>query len=194
VDRVPAQPRRVDPAAAEIAQEPENDKDDDEQLDYSQVSTSVADWLTPPHPLLSTPPHPAHHDAAPRSRLAPPDPDIADNLGTIALFSRQYPEALAQYARARRLSKDNPRYQDETARALLQAGRTAQAAVWAQRALQLDNTFWYAHYVLALVNSQQGSKSQAKAEAQQALIWMRNYYPQPPASQINQLRALVQAG
>lgn len=126
--------------------------------------------------------------------LAPLDPDTANNLGNVLLQANSFQAALAQYARARALSKDNPRYFDQTAWALMRSGKPLEAAAWARRALKLDDTFWYAHYMLALVDDQQGAKAEARAEAEQALIWMRNYWPQPAAVQVNQLRALAQAG
>jgi len=126
--------------------------------------------------------------------LAPLDPDAANNLGNLLVEAGSVKEALAQYARAEGLSKENPRYLDQTAFALMRTGHVAEAAAWARRALQLDTTFWYSHYVLSLVAHQQGAHGNARSEAALALYWMHNYYPAPAQEQVAHLRALQQAG
>jgi len=91
VDRVPAHARCADAASAEIAQEPENDKDDDEQLDYSQVSTSFAEWVSTADAVRATPKKLEKHAALARYLSALPDSDlqIAARLFAGAPFPRR---------------------------------------------------------------------------------------------------------
>jgi tetratricopeptide (TPR) repeat protein len=126
--------------------------------------------------------------------LAPLDPDAYANLGNLDLQSGEIDRALAEFREAERLSPQNPRYIDQEALAQLQAGRTAQAMSAARTALDLDNTFWYSHYAAALVQHSAGSYQDARQEAALALYWMRNYWPQPPATQVAQLRTLARSG
>ena len=91
VDRVPAHARCADAASAEIPQEPENDKDDDEQLDYSQVSTSFAEWVSTADAVRATPKKLEKHAALARYLSALPDSDlqIAARLFAGAPFPRR---------------------------------------------------------------------------------------------------------
>jgi ATP-dependent DNA ligase I len=91
VDRVPAHTWSADAASAEIAQEPENDEDDDEQLDYSQVSTSFAAWVTTADAVRATPKKLEKHAALARYLSALPDSDlqIAARLFAGAPFPRR---------------------------------------------------------------------------------------------------------
>jgi len=91
VDPVPAQQRGADAASAEIAEEPENDKDDDDQLDKSQVSTSFADWVSTADAVRATPKKLEKHAALARYLGALDDSDlqIAARLFAGAPFPRR---------------------------------------------------------------------------------------------------------
>ena len=91
MDRVPAQQRGADAASAEIAEEPENDKDDDDQLDKSQVSTSFADWVSTADAVRATPKKLEKHAALARYLGALDDSDlqIAARLFAGAPFPRR---------------------------------------------------------------------------------------------------------
>jgi tetratricopeptide (TPR) repeat protein len=126
--------------------------------------------------------------------LSPLDPDTDANLGNLYLQSGEVERAMVAFQAAERLSPQNPRYVDQEALAELQAGQLSRAMSTARTALALDDTFWYSHYTTALVQHSAGSYQDARQEAALALYWMRNYWPQPPATQVAQLRTLARTG
>jgi len=91
VDPIPAQRRSADPASAEIAEEPENDKDDDDQLDKAHVSTSFAAWVSTADAVRATPKKLEKHAALARylGTLDDSDLQIAARLFAGAPFPRR---------------------------------------------------------------------------------------------------------
>jgi DNA ligase-1 len=91
VDRVPAQRWGADAPSAEIAQEPENDEDDDDQRDEVQISTSFAAWVTTADAVRATPKKLEKHAALARylSALDDADLQIAARLFAGAPFPRR---------------------------------------------------------------------------------------------------------
>jgi DNA ligase-1 len=91
VDPVPTQGRGADAPSAEIAEEPENDQDDDDQLDKSQVSTSFAGWVTTADAVRATPKKLEKHAALARylGSLDDSDLQIAARLFAGAPFPRR---------------------------------------------------------------------------------------------------------
>lgn len=123
--------------------------------------------------------------------LSPLDPDAVANMGNLALQARDAAGALAAFQRAETLSHDNPRYFDDEALALMAAGNLNGAAIRVQHAYSLDTTFWYTYYIRGLVTTKQGVPDKARADAKLALYWLKNYWPPPPQSQIQQLRSMA---
>jgi len=123
--------------------------------------------------------------------LSPLDPDAVANMGNLALQASDTTGALAAFQRAERLSHDNPRYFDDEALALMAAGNLKGAAVRVQQAYSLDPTFWYTYYIRGLVATKQGVFVKARADAKLALYWLKNYWPPPPQSQVQQLRSMA---
>jgi Flp pilus assembly protein TadD len=126
--------------------------------------------------------------------LSPLDPDSYNNLGNLYLQWNRSKPALVEYRRAQALSHLNPRYLDQEALALLEGQHPRAARRKAESALALDRTFWYSYYTLAVINDRFGATQAVKQEATQGLYWVHNYWPPPPQSQIDQLRALQQNG
>jgi tetratricopeptide (TPR) repeat protein len=126
--------------------------------------------------------------------LSPLDPDAYENLGVVYRVWGRPQEALAEYRRAQQLTFNSPRYLDDEALAELDAQRPQVAARDARAALNLDTTFWLSHYALAKVDHQLGDHAAAKGEAGLALYWFHNYWPPPPASQIDELKSLQKNG
>jgi O-antigen ligase/tetratricopeptide (TPR) repeat protein len=126
--------------------------------------------------------------------LSPLDPDAYANLGNLDLEWNKPAAALAEFRRAETLSLRNPRYIDDEALAHLAQNRLTSARLTSGRALSLDGTFWYSHYTMALVDHSLGQHARSRREAAEALYWMRNYWPAPPNSQVQQLHALQQFG
>jgi hypothetical protein len=126
--------------------------------------------------------------------LSPLDPDTYGNLGNLYLEWNQVARGVEEYTHAEQLSPDNPRYIAQQALAELQAGHGTTARRRAQDALQLDTTFWLSHYAMAITDSRLGATGGAKREATLALYWMKNYWPQPPSSEVQQLRSLQKTG
>ncbi|HEX8917448.1 MAG TPA: O-antigen ligase family protein, partial [Chloroflexota bacterium] len=126
--------------------------------------------------------------------LSPLDPDTLSNLGNLYLAWNRPQLALGEYQQAELLSVNNPRYLDQEALTLLQEGKTRQAADLAKQALRLDTTFWFSYYAASLVDQKRGATQQARQEAQASLGWVHNYWPPPPDSQLQQMRAVLQAG
>ena len=126
--------------------------------------------------------------------LSPLDPDTYYNLGVVYHLWGKPDRALVEFGRAEQLSINNPRYLDWEALAYLDAKQTKGADQRARAALALDSTFWLSHYTLALVDHQVGNRPGAKQEAALSLYWVRNYWPPPPAQQLDQLRSLARFG
>jgi len=126
--------------------------------------------------------------------LSPLDPDTLSNLGNLYLAWNKPQLALPEYRQAEALSSRNPRYLDQEALTMLQAGQTRLAAQTARQALQLDTTFWYSYYAASLVDQKLGAHQRAREEAQTSLGWVHNYWPPPPTSQLDQMRSIVQTG
>jgi len=123
--------------------------------------------------------------------LSPLDPDAVANMGNLALQASDTAGALAAFQRAETLSHDNPRYFDDEALALMAAGNLNGAAIRVQHAYSLDPTFWYTYYTRGLVATKQGVPDKARADAKLALYWLKNYWPPPPQSQVQQLRSMA---
>jgi ATP-dependent DNA ligase I len=91
VDRVSAQRWGADAPSAEIAEEPQNDEDDDDQRDEVQISTSFAAWVTTADAVRATPKKLEKHAALARylSALDDADLQIAARLFAGAPFPRR---------------------------------------------------------------------------------------------------------
>jgi O-antigen ligase/Flp pilus assembly protein TadD len=125
---------------------------------------------------------------------APLDPTVYDALGTMNLQWKRPALALAAFRHAERLSLQNPKYLAEEAQALLAQGHGAAALQTARNAERLDHTYWYSHYVLALVYHGLKQPAQARREALLGLYWEPLAFPPPPQDQINRLRTLQRTG
>jgi ATP-dependent DNA ligase I len=82
---------RVEAASSEVAEEPENEQHDDEQLDESHVSASFADWVSTADAVRATAKKLEKHAALARYLSALDDPDlvIAARLLAGAPFPRR---------------------------------------------------------------------------------------------------------
>src|SRR5438874_10575278 len=99
VQQVPAAPGgrahrrtgRVEPSAAEVAEEPDNDEHDDEQLDDPHMSASFADWVSTADAVRATARKLEKHAILARYLGALEDPDlvIAARLLAGAPFPRR---------------------------------------------------------------------------------------------------------
>jgi len=126
--------------------------------------------------------------------LTPLDPEAWDSLGLLDRAQRRDAASLSAFRHAETLSLQNPRYLDEEALTLIQAGNTDQAMSVAKAAEALDNGYWYSHYAAAEAAQHAGNRPAAQQEANLALADVPATWPPPPQSEIQALQQMAAGG